>query len=396
MSDSAAPASATPAATGAPAPKKRRSVIKPILLLAVLAAGGTAGFHYGREYWLDGRFLVSTDDAYVAADMTILSPKISGYVDAVLVSENARVRAGDALVRIDTGDYDLALRQAEAKLDTERAAIASLQAQRKAADAQVGEAEANRQAANATLDQAQLDYGRAASLAKSGAGAKSQLDQATSALQTARAKLAGAEAAIASAKANVGVLDAQVGEARNVLGELELARDKATRDLGFAVLTAPYDGIVGNLAVQPGDFVSAGKRLAAIVPANGVFIDANFKETQLQHIVAGEEVRIEIDALPGRELTGKVVSLSPASGSVFSLLPPDNATGNFTKVVQRVPVRIAVDHGPEMAQLLRPGLSATVAVDTRTAPLPGEAQPQPETPPAASPSEPAGIPVAAR
>lgn len=302
--------------------------------------------------------------------MAVLSPKVTGYVQSVPVSDNQPVKAGDPIVVIDPGDYELALRSAQAKIDTQDASIERIRAQRAAAAEQVSEAEANRAVAQAAVDQAALDLDRVAALVRSGTSAQAPLDQARSAKAEADARLAGANASVAAANANVTVLEAQVREAESALPGLQVALDQAARDLDFTTVRAPYDGVVGNMSVQPGDLVSPSRRLAAVVPLDAVYVDANFKETQLHEIAIGEEVRIEVDALPGVEIRGTVASLAPASGSVFSLLPADNATGNFTKIVQRVPVRIAIDPSDAHAGSLRPGLSATVSVDTRTAPDP--------------------------
>ncbi|KQT52385.1 hemolysin D [Aureimonas sp. Leaf454] len=365
-----APASGTPAVAATQAPKKSR--VKKIVFLMILLAALGAGGSFGHGYWTEGRFLVSTDDAYIAADMSILSPKITGYVADVPVEENQLVKAGDAIARIDRGDFELALEAAEAKIATQHAAVDRLGAQKTAAEAAVGEAEASRAAFATTLAQSELDLKRAADLVKSGVGAKAQRDAAQSARDEAVAKLRGAEASITAAKAQVAVLDAQVKEAERLIRELEISRDTARRNLSFTELTAPYDGVVGNLSVQPGDYVSPGRSLAAVVPMSKVFIEANFKETQLAEILPGQHVEIEVDALPGRILGGTVTSLSPASGSVFSLLPSDNATGNFTKVVQRVPVRIAIDDVEALGGRLRPGLSAVVSIDSRTGAAPAD------------------------
>jgi len=356
-----------PAAVEAPAKPKRAWKKKLFLTLLFLAVLG-GGAYYGHYYWTTGRFMVSTDDAYLGADMSIVSPKITGYVQTVPMKENDVVRAGQPLVVIDNGDFSLALETAEAKIATQQAAIVSIAAQRDAAEAQIGEAVASKNATAVDLAQAELDLSRASNLVTSGAGTKAGKDNAQSTRDSAAAKVAGANASIVAAQANVAVLDAQRKEAERTVRELEIARDQAARDLTFTVIRAPYDGIVGNLAVQPGDFVTAGRRLAAIVPLDKTYIDANFKETQLSDLLPGQKVEIELDAVHGRTFEGTVESLSPASGSVFSLLPSDNATGNFTKVVQRVPVRIAIDHESEFSGVFRPGLSAVVSVDIRTGP----------------------------
>ncbi|PBB17050.1 HlyD family secretion protein [Mesorhizobium sp. WSM4313] len=356
---------ATPAAE-APAKKQRsvRSFLLPIIGLALLGAGSW----YGYNYWTDGRFMISTDDAYVQADMSFVSPKISGYIDKVLVSENQRVKAGDPLFVIDNGDYKIAVAQAEAQIATLAKTLDRIDAQTKAAQASLSQAQAQKVADQAAADNAARAQLRAAQLVKTHVGTQAQLDDAQTALDQAKAALVGADAQIAAAQANIGVLEAQRAESASTLASLQLTRDKALRDLSFTVLKAPYDGVVGNRSVEQGDLVSPGQKLAVVVPMDKLYIVGNFKETQLGRMVPGEKVRITVDAVDGQTFEGTVSSLAPASGAVFSLLPPENATGNFTKVVQRVPVRIDVPADVLKAGKLRAGLSVVVAVDSRTAP----------------------------
>lgn len=356
---------AAPAAE-APAKKKRsvRSFLLPIIGLALLGAGS----YYGYNYWTDGRFMISTDDAYVQADMSFVSPKISGYIDKVLVSENQKVKAGDPLFVIDNGDYKIAVAQAEAQIATLAKTLDRIDAQTKAAQASLSQAEAQKVADQAAADNAARAQLRAAQLLKTHVGTQAQLDDAQTALDQAKAALVGADAQIAAAQANIGVLEAQRAESASTLASLQLTRDKAQRDLSFTVLKAPYDGVVGNRSVEQGDLVSPGQKLAVVVPMDKLYIVGNFKETQLGRMVPGEKVRITVDAIDGQTFEGTVSSLAPASGAVFSLLPPENATGNFTKVVQRVPVRIDVPADVLKTGKLRAGLSVVVAVDSRTAP----------------------------
>ncbi|RAZ90238.1 HlyD family secretion protein [Mesorhizobium hawassense] len=355
-----------PPAAEAPAKKKRsvRSFLLPIIGLALLGAGSW----YGYNYWTDGRFMISTDDAYVQADMSFVSPKISGYIDKVLVSENQQVKAGDPLFAIDNGDYKIAVAQAEAQIATLAKTLDRIDAQTKAAQASLQQAQASKVADQAAADNAARAQDRAAQLLKTHVGTQAQLDDAQTALDQAKAALVGADAQIAAAQANIGVLEAQRAESASTLASLQLTRDKAQRDLSFTVLKAPYDGVVGNRSVEQGDLVSPGQKLAVVVPMDKLYIVGNFKETQLGHMVAGEKVRITVDAIDGQTFEGTVSSLAPASGAVFSLLPPENATGNFTKVVQRVPVRIDVPADVLKTGKLRAGLSVVVAVDSRTAP----------------------------
>ncbi|TKD35110.1 MAG: HlyD family secretion protein [Mesorhizobium sp.] len=350
----------------APTKKKRsaRSLLLPIIALGLLGAAAW----YGYDYWTDERFMISTDDAYVQADMAFISPKISGYVDQVKVTENQQVKAGDPLLIVDNGDYKIAVAQAEAQIATLSKTLDRIDAQTEAARASLEQAQAQKTADQAAAANAARVQTRAAQLLKTHVGTQAQLDDAQTAVEQANAALAGADAQIAAAQANIGVLQAQRAETASTLASLQLARDKAARDLSFTVLRAPYDGVVGNRSVEQGDLISPGQKLAVIVPMDKLYIVANFKETQLARLVPGEKVRISVDAIDGQDFEGTVSSLAPASGAVFSLLPPENATGNFTKVVQRVPVRIDVPADVLKAGKLRAGLSVVVAVDSRTAP----------------------------
>jgi membrane fusion protein (multidrug efflux system) len=362
----AAPAAPTEALVAPSARKKRsvRAVVLPIVGLALLAGGSW----YGYRYWTEGRFMISTDDAYVQVDMSAVAPKISGYVATVPVTENDRVKAGDPLVIMDDGDYRIALGQAEAQIATQNKTLERIKAQTEAAKAGLQQAQAQKVSAQAAATNAQRAADRAAQLVKTRVGTQADLDNAQTLLDQANAALVGADAQIASATANIGVLEAQYAEAQSTLKTLELARDKAARDLSFTVLRAPYEGVVGNLSVEQGDMITPGQKLAVVVPMDKLYIVANFKETQLHQLVPGEKVHVSVDALPDGGFDGTVSSLAPASGAMFSLLPPENATGNFTKVVQRVPVRIEVPEEVLRTGKLRAGLSVVVDVDSRTAP----------------------------
>ncbi|WP_137133438.1 HlyD family secretion protein [Rhizobium sp. FKY42] len=346
------------------AKKKKRSPVLPILVLALLGAGGW----YGYNWWTDGRFLISTDDAYVEADIAVISPKVSGYVQKVNVIENQAVKAGEPLVTLDQGDYLLAVGKAQANVESALLAVSRIDAQITGGEASLLQAQAQLGALQATVRGAEITQKRAAELASKNVGTTAELDNAQIALEQAQANFKAGQAAVTSAQANIELLKAQRNEATNTVKLQQLAVDQAKRDLDFTVLKAPYDGTVGNLAVQTGDFVTAGKRLASLVPMSDLYISANFKETQIGHIVPGSKVRVHVDAFDDQPIEGTVVSLSPASGSVFSLLPPENATGNFTKVVQRVPVRISVPKDVLDSGRLRAGLSVIADVDIRTAP----------------------------
>ncbi|EEZ10325.1 LOW QUALITY PROTEIN: HlyD family secretion protein, partial [Brucella melitensis bv. 3 str. Ether] len=323
---------------------------------------------YGYNWWTVGRFMVSTDDAYVQGDIASIAPKVTGYIENIPVAANQQVKAGDVIFQLDAGDYQIALDEANAKLATQKETLIRIQAQTDAAKAALLQANADQQAAKAVLLNAQSTMARVQKLHETRFVAQSELDNAQSALDQARARLAGVDAQIASAKANISVLEAQYNEAASSTKSLELARDKAARDLSFTSLRAPFDGVIGNLSGKKGDLVAPGQKIAALVPVDQLYIDANFKETQLAHIKVGETAHIYVDAIDGTKFDGKVASIAPASGAVFSLLPPENATGNFTKVVQRVPVRITIPKEAFESGKIRAGLSVIVDVDTRTAP----------------------------
>ncbi|WFR94645.1 HlyD family secretion protein [Rhizobium tumorigenes] len=363
-----APLNAPPSATTTVDPpkseKKRRSLILPIIVVIALIGGGW----YVYDWWTTGRFMVSTDDAYIGGDMAVISPKVAGYVAKVDVVANQQVKAGDVLLTLDAGDYQNALDQALAQVETEKLALQTIDAQIVGAQASLAQAQAQKVALQATVRGAQITQSRATQLESRSAGTAANVDSANIALDQANANLVAGDANIASAQANIALLQAQRKQAEGTVRTLEISRDKAARDLSFTVLKAPYDGVVGNRSVQEGDYVSSTTRLMSIVPTRKLYIDANFKETQLQHVVPGSKVEVHVDAYSDEPIVGTVESIAPASGSVFSLLPPENATGNFTKVIQRVPVRIALPQEALDSGRLRAGLSVVVDVDTRTAP----------------------------
>jgi len=356
------------AVPAAPA-KKPRSVVGRLVFVALLGVAAWYGGHAGYAWWIDGRFLVTTDDAYVAADITTLAAKASGYVTEVMVADNQMVKKGDVIARIDSGDYTIAVAQAENALAGNLATIARIDKQIAAGEAQVAQAKAGVASAAATLESKDINFTRQTTLVTSKVSAQSQLDDARTDRDAARAAVASAEAAVAVAEANIEVLKAEKVESEATGKSLRTALDKANRDLSFTEIRAPVDGVVGNKALEVGTYVTPGQQLAALVATGSAHIEANYKETQLAKLVPGETVRITVDALGEEEtILGTVESLSPATGSVFSLLPANNATGNFTKVVQRLPVRISVPAEAAASGKLRPGLSVVVAADPRTAP----------------------------
>ncbi len=358
---------AAPLAEKKAAPRKsgRGRLVLGVIVLAALAGGA----YYGHEWWTNGRFMVSTDDAYIGGDINYVAPKVGGYVKTVNVKANDYVKAGDPLVTLDDGDYRIALEQARAQLATQQLSLKSIDAQRLVAVASVQQAQAKLKASEAALHGAQLTQDRASKLQSQDVASASSLDKANVALEQAQADVGASNAAIESANANIKAIDAQHAQAESMIKSLELAIEKAERDESFTVLRAPFDGIVGNLSVQDGDLVTPGMRLAAVVPSDALYIDANFKETQIASIQPGQSVGIHVDALGDKHIEGKVLSISPASGAVFSLLPAENATGNFTKITQRLPVRISIPKDALATHRLMAGLSVVVDVDTRTTPV---------------------------
>ena len=358
------PANAAKSDPSKPAPRagRRRLALIGAAAAVLLAAGGW----YGYRYMTVGRYLVSTDDAYVRADATTLAAKVAGYVSSIDVPDNSLVRAGQVIAHIDDGDYKLAAQSARDKVATQQATVGRIGQQIAAAQTTVVQARAQLASANAVETRTASELKRQQALAAKEFASRQTLEQAQSSQEQAVAAVQSAQAAVASAIANVGVLEAQQQEAERQLNELKTAQAKAERDLSFTVIRAPVDGVIGNRAMQVGDYVQPGQRLAAVVPLAAVYIDANFKETQVENLRPGQPVEVSVDALPDHTITGTVASMSPASGSVFSLLPPDNATGNFTKIVQRLAVRVRLPASVTDQRLLRPGMSVVVSVNTKS------------------------------
>ena len=352
----------------APPAQPRKKSRKRLVLFAVIAAALGFGVYEGNHWWTVGRFELSTDDAYLGADMSVLSAKIGGYVASVDVGENQPVRTGQVIARLDDGDYRLAVEAARNKIDMQEATVDRIDVQIAAARAKIDEARANLDSSQAGLDFSEGEFGRKTTLSERDFASKQALDTARADRDKARADVAASRAAVVSAEANVSVLQAERVEAEETLKSLRTALDQAKRDLSFTAIRAPVDGVIGNKAVDVGELVQAGSRLAAVVPLDSVYVDANFKETQLEEMQVGQAVTVSLDSYPDRTFTGEVESISPASGALFSLLPPENATGNFTKVVQRLPVRIKLSPESTADHALRPGMSAVVTVDTRTGP----------------------------
>jgi len=352
-----------PAAPGAaaPAPKSRRPAR---ILMLIALAGLSAGGWFGWDWWVNGRFTVSTDDAYVKADTTVLAAKIAGYVTQVVARDNAAVKTGDLLAKIDDGDYRLAVDSAAARVATQDATIQRIQTQVEAQGAAVEQARAQLSAVEADTPRVEAALARAQRLLSQEFTSQAALDTAKADRERNRAQIAQARAAIVGAQAQTAVLKAQLAEAQRTKVELEAALDRARRDLAFTEIRSPIDGVIGNREVQVGQYVQAGTRLLALVDTSTTYVEANLKETQLARLAIGEPATVAVDAFGGRVLSGRVDSISPSSGAQFALLPPENATGNFTKIVQRIPVRIRLSPEALAEGRLRPGMSVVVTIRT--------------------------------
>ena len=344
------------------APKRKKLILMSIGALVALAAVA-----YSVNYLLVGRFFISTDDAYVRANNTTLGARVSGHLAAILPGDNTLVHTGDVIFRIDDGDYKIAVDAARTKIATQEATIDRIGRQVTAQISAVEQAQANLVSAQAGQKRADLDYDRQQTLSNKGFASRATFEQSEAGRDQGLAAVKAAQAAFDAARDNVEVTKAQQAEAQAQLAELKTSLAKAERDLEFASVRAPVDGIFANRLVNVGDFITVGQRLGNVVPLDEVFIDANFKETQLKRIRPGQPVTIAVDAYGHRKFAGAVDSIAPAAGSVFTLLPPDNATGNFTKIVQRLPVRVRVPKDVAGQNLLRAGMSVYVTVDTTEA-----------------------------
>ncbi|MBR1221610.1 HlyD family secretion protein [Bradyrhizobium sp. U87765 SZCCT0131] len=344
-------------------PAGRRPQLRSLLLAGAAVALLAGGGWYGWDYWTTGRFLVSTDDAYVKADNTTVAPKISGYIGEVLVADNQPVKAGQVLARIDDRDFRVALDQARADVSAAEAALASKRAQLDVQRSVITAAQATLDVDTANETFASQENKRYSDLAKTGFGSVQNAQQAQSRAASAAAVIARDTANLASAQRQLELSKAEIAQAEAAAVRAAAIARQAELNLGYTVIAAPIEGIVGNRTLRPGQFVQAGTQLMSLVPVASAYVVANFKETQLTDVRAGQRVDIAVDMFPGQRVHGHVDSLAPASGQEFALLPPDNATGNFTKVVQRIPVKIALDQGAAIE--LRPGMSVISTIDTR-------------------------------
>lgn len=350
-----------PPSAVSPAAAWRRLVIP---VFAVTVAGGLMAFTSDRwNAWQGAASVQTTDNATIRAEMTRLSSRVSGNVKAVAVADFQAVKAGDLLIEVDPADYEAAVAQAEAGVAAAKAALANLANQKTYQRAVVAQAEAQRQAGEARRTEARQEQERQSKLLDGGlSGTRQKVEQATANLDAANANLAQNLAAIAAQKGQLDVLAGQEDVLAANLRAAEATLATAQLRLGYTRIVAPFDGVVGERQIQPGDYVNAGSNLITVVPLPDVYVTANYKETQLTHVTPGQPVDVSVDMFPDQILNARVARLAPASGATFALLPPDNATGNFTKVVQRIPVRIEFEPGQKLVEQLRPGMSVTTSI----------------------------------
>ena len=338
----------------------RKKIVIAAVVLA-LAFGGYGGWYW----WTALRFLESTDDAYVASDVSVISPKVEGYLKAVEVRENQAVKKGAVLFVIDDSDFAAKVAQGQAAVATEEAAVVTYESRLDLQKAMIAQAEAEVQSSEADLVRTQQDFKRYAALMTTDFASRQRYEQAQADARKAAAEAARSNAALAAAQSQLAVLQSQRREEKARREQARANLKLAQNDLDNTVIRAPISGVAGNRAGQVGQYVKPGTDLLSVVPLPRVYVTANFKETQLTRMRPGQRAEVSVDAYPDHPLPGRIDSFAPASGAQFSLLPPDNATGNFTKIVQRVPVRIALPREGPLARLLRPGLSVNVTIDTR-------------------------------
>jgi membrane fusion protein (multidrug efflux system) len=375
-SNASAASSSAAAAASSSAPPPRPSVPSSsssssswgrfaIPLFAVLAAFGFIALATLRwDAWVGNAAIQTTNDAYVRAELTRLSSRVAGEILTVAANDFQRVKAGDLLVQIDPADYQAQVAQAEASVAAAQAALDNLSNQVELQYATIAQAEAQQVSAAAQEVEAKQEQERQQSLSQTESGTRQKFEQATAAYAKAQADVRASRAVIAAQRHQMEVLaGTKKQRAADVLGA-QAALASARLKLGYTRIIAPFDGVVGERQVQPGDYVNIGSNLINVVPLPNVYVIANYKETQLTRVKPGQSVDITVDSFPNEKLHGRVERVSPASGSQFALLPPDNATGNFTKVVQRVPVRIQLDKYQPLLERLLPGMSVVTNIRT--------------------------------
>ena len=365
------PPAAPPAAAKAPAsqaenePATTPHPSRKYLVAAAALVFLVSSVYFGWQYWTTWRFEVSTDDAYVQADNTTIAPKVSGYIGQVLVGDNEQVKSGQVLARIDDRDFKVALEQAKADVAAATAAVADKRASLNSQQSVIAAAKATIDVDQANEKFAEQDNARYAHLASTGYGSVQNAQQAASRTSAARATIVRDKAALETATRQLDILRAELAEAEATLARDKAIQSQAELNLSYTTITAPVDGVIGNRTLRVGQYVQAGTQLMAVVPITAAYIIANYKETQLANVRPGQRVNVEVDMFPGVEIPARVDSLAPASGQQFALLPPDNATGNFTKIVQRIPVKITLDPSNPLAGQLRPGMSVYPTIDTK-------------------------------
>lgn len=345
---------------------KKRKWLKPVLL-ALLVGGAIFGGVKYIDYRNNGEYFQSTNDAYVQADGVAVSSKLAGYVSSVNVEDNESVAQGSLLVEVDPTDYQARIDQANAQIEVARATETATLANIGEAQAAIDQAQAGVAAARRDVTYLNGEIARYRPLVASGAEPKMQLDQLIANRDKALADVQARMASVTQAQRRITTIRSQGGQSAAQIQAAEVQRKAAQNDMNATRLTAPVAGKVGSSTVRVGQYVQPGQRLMTIVPTGDLYVEANFKETQIGLMRAGQPVTVHVDALPDVEFQGVVESITPGTGANFSLIPPQNATGNFTKIVQRVPVRIRIKAGPESRKILVPGLSLEVEVDTRNA-----------------------------
>jgi membrane fusion protein (multidrug efflux system) len=352
--------------TDSPAPQKNRpAILKRVALTLLIAAAGLGVGKLAYDWWTVGRFIENTDDAYVGGDVTVIAPKVAGFIAQLDVTDNQQVHAGDLLLKLDDRDYRATLAKADAAVAVQQATLQNLDATRHLQEAMVAQAQAEITASDAEVVRTHDDQVRYKQLLTTDSASAQSAEAADTDYKRALADGEKYKAALAAAQRQLDVIATQKLQVQAAVNEAIAQRDLAQLDVGYTELRAPIDGTVGNRSAQTGAYATIGSQLISLVPASGLWVDANYKESQLAKMHPGSPATIEVDSIPGKVFHGHVVSIAPATGAQFSVLPPENATGNFTKIVQRVAVRIVLDHEADALGQLRPGLSVTAKVDTR-------------------------------
>jgi membrane fusion protein (multidrug efflux system) len=348
-----------------PAASRRPMLTRRGLAALLTATAVSGGAWFGHDWWTRGRFIESTDDAYVGGNVTAIAPHVAGFVAEIAVEDNQPVTAGQLLMRLEPHDYRAALDHAQAALQARIAALSNLEARRTLQQSTIAQAAADVNARTARAAFTAVDARRYSALAETSAGSRQEAQKSFDIDQEAQSAMASSRAGLDAAKQQLVVLDAEITEAKAAVAQAEADVKTGKLNLGYTEIRSPIDGYVGNRSAQVGAYVNTGAYLITIVPTRGLWVDANFKEDQLARMRPGQPVAVVADVLPGHVFQGRVQSLAPGAGQIFSVIPPENATGNFTKIVQRLAVRIALDPDDAALNAIRPGLSVTARVDTQ-------------------------------